>query len=115
MSTQPDQLDLSDHAARARQILTQTLEHSQTDENTWALVSILAAQVEATLALVEQQRLANLLALGTVADGVLAEQPATDARAALVVYREHDDPDLGGWLDLRPEVARLLGIGDTDE
>lgn len=52
-----------DHAAEARKTLDHTLSYCETDDNTEALVNVSAAQVHATLALVEQQRIANLLIL----------------------------------------------------
>ena len=75
-----------------------------------------AAQVHSLLALVEQQRIANLIALGSVERGVLvlSQQPAFDARSTLVEYREHDDPDLGGWLELRPEIKTALNIKEPN-
>lgn len=73
------------------------------------------ANVAATLALAEQQRIANLLALAVSNNVLLAEQPATDAADALVAYRSHGEPGLGGWFELRPDVASALGIDNDND
>lgn len=70
------------------------------------------ALAHANMAIAEQQRLANMIALASLpADTpTLGEQVAQDARNALAVYQKHDEPDMGGWFQLRPEVADALGI-----
>lgn len=50
-----------DHAAEATKAADQTLSYGSYGEDAGAIVSMLAAQVHATLALVEQQRIANRL------------------------------------------------------
>lgn len=76
------------------------------------------ANAAATLALVSQQRLANLIALANSDHGALNEQVAADAAGALAVFRQHENPVVGGWYELAPEVADELGIdlnGEGDE
>lgn len=75
-----------------------------------ALVYAVAAQAQATLALVEQQRLANLIALAESCHPLLREQVADDAAATLTVAREHDEEGMGGWHELSADVAAALGI-----
>ncbi|MBG9886142.1 hypothetical protein ABE10_06150 [Bacillus toyonensis] len=55
--------DRIDHAAEARKCLHEAGEASGVDDYTYADIQVKAAQVNAMLALVEQQRIANLLAL----------------------------------------------------
>lgn len=106
---------MSKHVEEAKEWLRDAPVEQHGGDVERAMLCVGMAQAEATLALVEQQRIANLIALATVpADGVLAAQPAFDARAALVEYREHDNPEMGGWLELRPEIARALGLGVSD-
>lgn len=50
-----------DHVAEANATAKQTLSYGAYGEDAGAVVSMLAAQVHATLALVEQQRIANRL------------------------------------------------------
>lgn len=66
------------------------------------------AQVHATLALVEQQRIANLIALGVLGEhAILTEQVSEDAAVSLI---EHKDHAMGGYFQLKPEIAEALGI-----
>lgn len=89
--------DRIDHAAEARRAMRQTLDACETDENTGALISIAAAQVHATLALVEQQRIANLVALSRPQDfrpdGANIRIPSFDEEGML-----------------RPDIAAALGF-----
>ena len=69
-------------------------------------VAALHAQVHATLALAEQQRIANLIALAAMyPDG--RGQSAYSALAAM-------SPDRRRTV-LAPDIAATLGIGDDDE
>lgn len=108
MTTSPK----TNHAEKAREYLAGPLSSPAT------------AQLHATLALEAQTarladeqrtandlaRIANLIALATVADGPLSEQVAGDARYALAEFIDHDDEDLGGWLELRPTIAARLDL-----
>ncbi len=88
-----------DHAAEARKILELVTGLPKLDE----------ARVHATLALVEQQRIANLIALSQAEDGNgwQAEQPL----AALFAYRREAGAMEDEGLHIRPEIAVALGIG----
>ena len=96
-----------DHAAKARYWLPQ-----KGDGITPNHVAV--AQVHATLALVEQQRIANLIALADLKEPGAKTQVVADARKSLTVYRTHDNALLGGWYEFHPEIARLLGIGGAE-
>lgn len=97
-----------DHAAEALDSLDDAfIEGTNTAV---ALVLVQAAQAHATLALVEQQRIANLIALATNTHTPLADQPATDAMGALVDYHPHENDEFGGWFEANPDVAAALGI-----
>ena len=72
----------------------------------------LAAQAHATLAVAEQLRIANLIALGSIgsAHRVLADQVSADAAKTLAEFHAHETPEVGGWWQLRPEIATRLGL-----
>lgn len=78
-------MSTTDHAAEARELLAT----GKTDLTA-------KAQVHATLALAEQQRIANLVTLGAIGGGPLSSDPAYLSRNYLV--QEY------------PEVAAALGI-----
>lgn len=89
-----------DHAAVARKYIASALGAVTADP---AVIVALLAQAEATLALVEQQRIANLIALGyghTSPSGDVVGE----ARRALVERTGADRHQL------RSEVAAALGI-----
>ncbi|WP_193596113.1 hypothetical protein [Microbacterium sp. YJN-G] len=87
-----------DYAAEARKTMSQTLSYGHYGEDAGAIVSMLAAQVHATLALVEQQRLANMQAeraeLRRVAQG-RTDDTATDLGARANVLSVHIREGLG--------------------
>ena len=62
-----------DHAAEARKTSEQTLSYGEYSEDTGAIVSMIAAQTHATLALVEQQRIANHIAYVALLEAQYAE------------------------------------------
>jgi outer membrane protein TolC len=104
-----------DHANEARRAVSQTLGYAETDENTGALVGIAAAQVHATLALVEQQRIANLITLATLS-GEYDENTdllRIEAVASLVKWVPHGLDD--EHPEIRPEIAAALGIGGESD
>ena len=74
--------------------------------------SIATAQVHATLAVAEQLRIANLIALGSIgsAHRVLADQVSADAAKTLAEFHAHETPEVGGWWQLRPDIATRLGL-----
>ena len=68
----------------------------------------------ATLAIVEQLRISNLIALGYGDSEAGTDQARSDARAALVNWHAHEDPEMGGWPEIRPDIAAALGIDHDD-
>jgi len=96
-----------DHAAEALDALIAV---SNIEEPLTVANLLAEAQTHATLALVEQQRIANLIALATNIHTPLADQPATDAMGALVDYHPHENDEFGGWFEANPDVAAALGI-----
>lgn len=99
------------HVKEAQKILEHTLSYDVTDDNTTALVNIGAAQIQATLALVEQQRIANLIALlpgieipetgGAIAQG--------DGLTEVIRKTNHKGREYGIH-QLRPEIKEALGL-----
>lgn len=89
-----------DHAARAGDYIKWAHEVQSAQVENAVL-----AQVEATLALVEQQQIANLIALGILD---IDEMPETGERG--LIYSPPDDTRNC------PDIASALGIGgDSDE
>jgi hypothetical protein len=70
------------------------------------------AQTHAILAVAEQLRIANLLAITRAdpADAPTNTSMPDDAFKALAEWVDHDDPECGGYPEWRPEVAEALGI-----
>ena len=99
--------DRIDHATEARRLIS-----AVPARDTYARTAY--AQVHATLALVEQQRIANLIALAGSRNPILREQVAEDAAEALATFHEHADLALGGWHEVRPDIAAALGIEAVD-
>ena len=95
--------DLIDHTAEAQRLLHQ-----------WSREAMPVAQVHATLAIAEQLRIGNLIALGYGGDEADCDQARADARAALVNWHAHEDPEMGGWPEIRPDIAAALGIDHDD-
>ena len=89
-----------DHAAEAREWIDAAARHPG------AVSTAIPAQAEATLALVEQQRIANLIALGEFRAGPNEMPPFRH-----LVMRPVNAYDVEPTTD----VARALGIGDDDE
>lgn|GEM_PF-3309632 len=97
-----------DHVARAMKAQNTVLNTYEVDENTGALTVMLAAQVNATLALVEQQRIANLIALAYVAD-------SGDADVSPAAQQAWDGLGVRGIGTLRHDIAAALGLGVPGE
>lgn len=101
-----------DHAAQTRDHLEVAERYASED---WPIqtgehkVDILAvAQVHATLALVEQQRIANVIALAAQPEQ-FGPEPAAEARRALIQMVQ--DPEDGEYTHrVRPAIAAALGI-----
>lgn len=90
-----------DHKMRATDLMDHVDNHAVYGEPiAVALVTLAAAQTHATLALVEQQRIANLIALARVNAGF-----AQIAYEALT-----GPPSYGEPIDLAPDIAAALGI-----
>ena len=89
-----------DHAAEAREWIDAAARHPG------ATSTAILAQAEATLALVEQQRIASLVAL-VAADPDGLGRSAYSALAVMSSDRQRTILD--------PDIAAALGIGDDDE
>ena len=89
-----------DHAAEARERIDAAARHPG------AVSTAILAQAEATLALVEQQRIANLIALGEFRVGPNGMPPFR--RLVMRPVNAYD-------VEPTTDVARALGIGDDDE
>lgn len=68
---------------------------------------LLTAQVHATLALVEQQRIANLIALAES-----GRTTVNGARAALAGLYDGSAEEGSAYMALRPDIAAALGLTD---
>ena len=99
-------IDRIDHAAEAQKVLAMPTSMWGSPKSEM----LAGAQVNATLAIVEQLRIGNLIALGYGGDEADCDQARADARAALVEWHAHEDPDMGGWPEIRPDIAAALGI-----
>lgn len=98
--------DRIDHAAAARRHVEWAHEWQGDEGSTDAtnIATVLLAQTHATLALVEQQRIANLIALAGASDSIRARQQAEE-----VLYQP-TPVQAGIDLPLSPEIADALGI-----
>ena len=98
-STMSDRID---HAAEAVALLNLAAATQHQGDPTHLIA---AAQVHATLALVEQQRIANLVAL---TKNTFAAHEAREALSTLTTAK------LGEQIGLRPDIAAALGIEAVD-
>lgn len=107
-----------DHAARSRSRMEKTLSNYQTGEDAGAIVVALAALNDSTLALVEQQRIANLIALASMAEddskhevnaGVLGNEAVWTLATTKMIGLD-DEMEI-----VHPDIAAALGIGGGDE
>lgn len=94
--------DRIDHVAAAREWLAAAERPDMNLDETTAFAHV--GQVHATLALVEQQRIANVIALGSLTawESELPGHPIEHLAFAAI-----GDPDTG---ELRPEIREALGI-----
>ena len=96
--------DRIDHAALAAQMARDALSTSRSGAQVIAGILAATAQVHATLALVDQQRIANLIALAGASDSIRARQQAEE-----VLYQP-TPVQAGIDLPLTPDIAAALGI-----
>lgn len=100
---------MTDHYAKAVVLLVAADKAEYLEDGETFLA---VAQVHATLALVEQQRIANLIALSEP-----GRHSNSGARAALAAfYPNSAEPEVGvqEW-KLAPDIARALRIENTNE
>ena len=98
-----------DHAALAAQMAGDALSTSRSGAQVIAGILAATAQVHATLALVDQQRIANLIALAGASDSIRARQQAEE-----VLYQP-TPIQAGIDLPLTPDIAAALGIKAVDD
>lgn len=100
--------DRIDHAAEARKHIDWAHEQQEQEGDMGNVPrdNALLAQAEATLALVEQQRIANLIALATVPGSTGTLEVA--AAHALVIPA--DDTVWESQTTIRPEIREALGL-----
>lgn len=101
--------DRIDHAALAGQMARDALSTSRSGAQVIAGMLAATAQVHATLALVDQQRIANLIALAGASDSIRARQQAEE-----VLYQP-TPIQAGIDLPLTPDIAAALGIKAVDD
>ena len=101
--------DRIDHAALAGQMAWDALSTSRSGAQVIAGMLAATAQVHAALALVEQQRIANLIALAGASDSIRARQQAEE-----VLYQP-TPIQAGIDLPLTPDIAAALGIKAVDD
>lgn len=86
--------------------------HHEVDESTAAITDMIAAHAHATLALVEQQRIANLIALANAHHMNSAYDDTTEAsRAAAYELIEYVQGSIDDEMPtIKPKIAAALGI-----
>lgn len=95
----------TDHAAEALR-LVHAQQNMPTPEATFAVVE---AHVHAQLAIAEQQRIANLIALAESEHVFLIEGPANQALFALAEFNKPEDP-YDSTMTLRDDIKKGLGL-----
>ena len=100
--------DRIDHAALAAQMARDALSTSRSGAQVIAGMLAATAQIHATLALDDQQRIANLIALAGASDSIRARQQAEE-----VLYQP-TPIQAGIDLPLTPDIAAALGIKAVD-
>lgn len=99
-----------DHAADALAELAEVQMHY--DEGLNGTARATTAQVHATLALVEQQRIANLIALADHAHARFKNY-AGEAGGIGAIFSYGDTPESN--MRLRHEIAKALGLGGSND
>ena len=97
------------HAETATNLLTQAVDAFDEGRNEYAALTIQAAQAQAVLAMVEQQRIANLIALSESGRATV-----NGARAALETLYSGKESEGTANMRLSPDIAAALGIGGSD-
>lgn len=108
-TTETLMIDRIDHAAEARKHIgwTHDWQEREGDTKEVGLATAVLAQTHATLALVEQQKVANVIALSQAEDG----NGWTSEQAVAAVFREHWDDESGqGHCTIAPDIAAALGV-----
>ena len=95
--------DRIDHAAEAREWLAAAERPDMNLDETTAFAHV--GQVHATLALVEQQRIANIIAIANNVSGDPDVTVTDGERAAWLALCDEGSPH-----SLRPEIREALGI-----
>lgn len=93
-----------DHVAEAKAHLDEVADYPP-DSAAWAGVRTQCAQAHATLALAEQQRIANLIALAES-----GRTTVNGARAALAGLYDGSAEEGSAYMALRPDIAAALGV-----
>ena len=100
--------DRIDHAALAAQMARDAVSTSRSGAQVIAGMLAATAQVHASIALVEQQRISNLISLASSTDSISAR-----AQAEITLFeRVTRGSDLA--LRIRPDIAAALGIKAVD-
>ena len=98
-----------DHVARSLAVMRHALNNCEGEE---ALISLATAQLDATLALVEQQRIANLIALAACAANpdvheVLSEAAHSVLDALIATVQDSLDDE---HVEIADDIKAALGI-----
>ena len=104
--------DRIDHAAEAWELLVASVSDQTVQSRAGfdaATLMTARAQVHATLALVEQQRIANLIALSES-----GRTTVNGARAALSTLYDGRSEDGTSHMELRSDIAAALGIEEDE-
>lgn len=96
-----------DHAYEARDCLDKAEEVAHTDEFAVADLNVKAAQVHATLALVEQQRIVNLIALAEHAQRRYGNY-AGEAGGVGTIFSYGETPESN--MRVREDIREALGL-----
>lgn len=94
------------HAQEAKRLISATNTKDWNDPSPYVDRRIAAAHVHATLALAEQQRLANVFELSRIE----SENHCTPKDALNAIY-DTSDPD---YLESLPEIMEALELGDPE-
>lgn len=102
-----------DHATEASRLMSTITTYDWAEESPYVDLSMAAAEVHTLLAIHEQLRIANVIALSQVTDG--NGWQASEPLNALFAYRSQDPEDGFEGLHIRPDIADSLSINITRE